>query len=67
VRLRCPRGDAQCVDQPPVPAGDGCDAGLDWWFSEEAQADFARRRAAPSPKLTLADLPAACRAVLFAP
>lgn len=67
VRLRCPRGDARCVDQPPVPAGDGCDAGLDWWFSEEARADFARRRAAPSPKLTLADLPAACRAVLLAP
>ncbi len=66
VRLRCPSGDASCIDQPPVPAGDGCDAGLDWWFSEEAKAELARRREAPSEKLTLADLPPACRAVLFA-
>jgi penicillin-insensitive murein endopeptidase len=66
VRLRCPKGDTQCVDQPRVPAGDGCGADLDWWFGEEAQAELARRRAAPSRKLTLADLPAACRAVLFA-
>jgi penicillin-insensitive murein endopeptidase len=67
VRLRCPKGDAGCIDQPPVPAGDGCDAALDWWFGDEAQTELARRRATPSPKLTLADLPAACRAVLLAP
>ena len=67
VRLRCPRADARCIDQPPVPAGDGCDAGLEWWFGEEAAAELGRRRAAPSAKLTLADLPSACRGVLLAP
>jgi penicillin-insensitive murein endopeptidase len=67
VRLRCPRGESQCVDQPPPPPGDGCGAELDWWFGEEAQAELARRRATPSRKLTLADLPAACRTVLLAP
>jgi penicillin-insensitive murein endopeptidase len=67
VRLRCPRADARCIDQPPLSAADGCDAGLDWWFGEEAAAELGRRRALPAPKLTLAHLPSACRAVLLAP
>ena len=67
VRLHCPDGDVACVKQDPVPAGDGCDAGLDWWFGDEARAELARRRATPLPKLTLSDLPSACRAVLLAP
>jgi penicillin-insensitive murein endopeptidase len=67
VRLRCPRGEAQCTDQSPVPAGDGCDADLEWWFSAEAEEELAKRRATPARKLTIADLPAACRAVLLAP
>ncbi|MFO1207260.1 MAG: penicillin-insensitive murein endopeptidase [Burkholderiales bacterium] len=67
VRLRCPSGGAHCVDQAPVPGGDGCDADLDWWFSAEAREELAKRRTAPSRKLTLADLPAACRPVLLAP
>lgn len=67
VRLQCPRGSAHCVDQHPVPAGDGCGADLDWWFSAEAREALAKRRTAPARKLTLADLPAACRAVLLAP
>ncbi|MFO1206669.1 MAG: penicillin-insensitive murein endopeptidase, partial [Burkholderiales bacterium] len=65
VRLRCPRGDAHCIDQAPVPGGDGCDAELDWWFSAEAREELAKRRTAPSRKLTIADLPAACRPVLL--
>lgn len=67
VRLRCPQGDAHCAEQSPVPAGDGCGAELDWWFGDEAAAELARRRAAPPARLTLADLPTACRAVLLAP
>lgn len=67
VRLRCPKGDTLCVDQPPPAAGDGCDAELEWWFSEEARAELARRRDTSAPKPKLADLPPACRAVLFAP
>lgn len=64
VRLACPPGDAACVMQPPLPAGDGCDAGLDWWFSADAAADVAQRaKAPPARELTLDDLPAACRAV----
>lgn len=67
VRLQCPARDTHCVAQAAVPAGDGCTADLDWWFSAEAREELARRRAAPTRRLTLADLPAACRAVLLAP
>lgn len=68
VRMVCPTGDAGCVDQPPLPAGDGCDASLDWWFSDEA-LNPPPPKVPPEPprELTLADLPAACAAVLTAP
>ena len=37
IRLACPPGNRMCVPQPHVPEGDGCDASLDWWFTEEAR------------------------------
>jgi penicillin-insensitive murein endopeptidase len=65
VRLSCPDGSPGCVDQNPVPPGDGCDAALDWWFSEEA-LNPAPPATPPTPKppATLADLPPACASVL---
>jgi len=42
-----------------LPQGDGCDAGLDWWFSEEAKH--------PSPSITPPaelKLPSLCESVL---
>ena len=68
VRLSCPEGAKGCIDQAPPPPGDGCDATLDWWFSDEA------RNPKPDPnkpkpvrrELRLADLPQACEAVLEA-
>lgn len=69
VRLACPTGDALCIDQAPPPAGDGCDATLDWWFSEEARnpkPDPNAPKPKPRRELTLADLPQACAGVLAA-
>jgi penicillin-insensitive murein DD-endopeptidase len=64
VRLRCPPSEPACVRQDPPPAGDGCGAELDWWFTDEPW----RPRDAPPPRpVTLAELPAECRAVLEAP
>jgi penicillin-insensitive murein endopeptidase len=64
VRLFCPSGDGACEPGEPLPPGDGCDASLDWWFSEEAMAELRRPRP-PARPLTLDDLPAACRDVLL--
>ena len=61
VRLACPATSESCVDQDPVPAGDGCGADLDYWFTD---APYRPSTSPPSPQLTLADLPHACTAVL---
>ena len=63
VRLRCPADSPDCVAGAPLPAGEGCDAGLDWWFSEDAAKAAARRpplgQGAPA-------MPAACAKLLAA-
>lgn len=65
VRLRCPDDSPGCVQQAPTPAGDGCDASLAWWFSEEALNPPPPPSPAPPRRdLTLADLPAACAALV---
>ena len=61
VRLSCPAGTSSCIDQDPVPPGDGCGADLDYWFTD---APYLPSNNPPSPPLTLADLPKACAAIL---
>ncbi len=56
VRLRCPHGNLACVNQPP-PSGNGCDATLAWWFTDEARHP-PRGKSKPTP------MPEACQAVL---
>ena len=62
IRLRCPPDSAECREIAPPPAGDGCDASLDWWFTAEA------RRPATPPVRPAAppQMPATCGAVLDA-
>lgn len=64
VRLHCPPGAIGCLPQEPVPPGDGCDASLDWWFSDEAL--HPKPGGPPKPPLKMADLPAQCATVLDA-
>jgi penicillin-insensitive murein endopeptidase len=64
IRLSCPRGDSGCQDQSPAPPGDGCGHELDWWFTEEAMHP---KPGPPEKPLRLADLPAACAALVTAP
>jgi len=62
VRLSCPEGMTECVNQAPPPAGDGCGKELDWWFTDEPYAPSDK----PPPRdLTMADLPHACQAVFL--
>ncbi len=58
IHFRCPEGQAQCVDMTPPPAGDGCDASLDWWFHRPPVKPGAVAPAKPP------ELPAACRGIL---
>ena len=67
VRLKCPKGNSRCEKQEPVPAGDGCDQDLAWWFGEEWKTKTAEI-AKPGPELR--EIPAPipeCQAILDAP
>ena len=66
IRLACPAGEEDCQVQDPVPAGDSCDSSLAWWFKPEVLHPKPNPNAKPKPPMTLAALPAACRAVLDA-
>jgi penicillin-insensitive murein endopeptidase len=57
IRFRCPAGQPECVQGPPPPAGDGCDATLAWWFEQPAVPPVAK----PGPSLRL---PEACTGIL---
>jgi penicillin-insensitive murein endopeptidase len=60
VRLSCPRGDTECQGQPAPPAGDGCGAELDWWFTAEGRHP---KPGPPERPLRVADLPPGCQAL----
>jgi penicillin-insensitive murein endopeptidase len=68
VRLHCPADSPNCRPQAPPPAGDGCGKDLDWWFTDAVlHPKPSPQPGKPSPPLTLAGMPPACRAVLAAP
>ncbi len=70
IRIKCPAGAAGCKPQAKVPAGDGCDASLAWWFTKEPWEKPKPKTDAKPVKprfVTLADLPKACAAVLAGP
>ena len=61
VRLKCPGGHPLCREQDALdPANNGCGADLDWWFSKEADREWARLAASTEPR-SFPDLPAACK------
>jgi penicillin-insensitive murein endopeptidase len=66
LRIACPAGDATCQAQEPPPQGEGCDASLDWWFTEAVLNPKPDPNWKPRPPITLAQLPAECRMVLKA-
>src|SRR5262245_16542279 len=68
VRIKCPGDSPECKSQEPVPAGDGCGKDLDWWFTDAVlHPKPSPTPSKPRPPMTLAELPAACRAVVMAP
>lgn len=71
IRMKCPPGATDCKGQAAVPAGDGCDKSLAWWFTPEPWAPPKKdpnAKPAPKPKpMVLADLPKSCAITLQAP
>ena len=67
IRMSCPSGSPGCERQDPVARGDGCDASLAWWFTEEPWRP-ATCPAEPRARdvMTMSALPRACSAVLGA-
>ena len=68
VRLNCPAGDTNCVDQPPPPPGDGCDDAEGWVdrILNPPPPDPDAPPPTPRPELTMAQLPGQCLDVLNA-
>ena len=64
LRLACAAGEPACHDQAPPPPGDGCGSELDWWFTPPA---LHPKPGPPEKPVTLAQLPAACAALVPAP
>ncbi len=65
VRLVCPPGVSGCLAQEPPPPGDGCGKELASWFQPPPPPPkHPPKPKPPPPEKTLADLPAACAAVL---
>jgi penicillin-insensitive murein endopeptidase len=60
IRFRCPTDQHDCVQAPPPPPGDGCDATLQWWFDQLNAPPKPTAPHHPPP------LPAACKAVMAA-
>jgi penicillin-insensitive murein endopeptidase len=60
VRLKCPAQNGYCQGQEPLPKGNGCDASLAWWFSDEAKTAAAKK---PEPAKPLV-LPELCNKIL---
>jgi penicillin-insensitive murein endopeptidase len=66
VRLNCPRGAKNCVDQAPPPAGDGCKAAEKWVHDilNPPPPDPNAPKPKPRREYVLADLPKQCAQVL---
>ena len=75
VRLKCPRGDRNCVTQTPTVAelsngGNGCDETLQWWVTDFLNPPRRERTEPAAPRsrhpreFTMADLPEQCQQVV---
>ncbi|WP_373504852.1 penicillin-insensitive murein endopeptidase [Aestuariivirga sp.] len=72
IRINCPKGSTTCKNQAPARPkdGTGCGEELAYWMGDipwkKAKPDPNAKPPKPAPPLTLAALPAECRAVVTA-
>ncbi len=65
LHFRCPAGQTECGELPPIPPGDGCDASLQWWFDRLDQPPEKKPPTTARPSRPM--VPAACGPILTAP
>jgi len=58
VRLKCPKGSKDCVDQKPVTDTE-CTGNLEWWFSADFKEEFELAKSSPAESKA-PKLPAQC-------
>ncbi|MGA7810136.1 penicillin-insensitive murein endopeptidase [Bradyrhizobium sp.] len=68
IRMRCPQGSSECKGQKDQEGGDGCKPDdLAYWFKESIlHPEPPKEPEQPAHGITLAQMPADCRAVLNA-
>src|SRR3982751_1537956 len=68
IRMRCPAGSGECEGQPSQSEDEGCkEADLAYWFSDGVlHPKPPPEPPKPKPPMTLAQMPAACNALLHA-
>ena len=64
VRLNCPPGSPECITQPAIPAGDGCNADLRKWVADQSDAVLNPRPQPPRPPKPPKTPPATCITLL---
>jgi penicillin-insensitive murein endopeptidase len=69
IRIKCPPGSGECESQPAPSESEGCSTGdLAYWFKDSIiHPKPPKTPPKPKPPMTMASLPAACKAVLAAP
>jgi penicillin-insensitive murein DD-endopeptidase len=68
LRVGCPADSPECKPQDATPESDGCGAELDYWFSDKIlNPPPPKEPPKPKPPLTIADLPPACKQIVFQP
>jgi penicillin-insensitive murein endopeptidase len=64
VRMGCPKGSGNCEAQPALPSDDGCGKELAHWLALVKRPPKPGPPGPARPGLTMAQLPADCRAVI---
>jgi penicillin-insensitive murein DD-endopeptidase len=64
VRIGCPKGSTNCEHQPALPNDDGCGKELEHWLALVKEPPKPGPPGPPRPGITMAQLPADCRAVI---
>jgi penicillin-insensitive murein endopeptidase len=68
LRIGCPADSPECKPQDATPGTEGCGAELDYWFSDKIiNPPPPKEPPKPKPPITMAELPPACRQIVFAP